>query len=130
MKSLNRVRPAARSTLSTAIPKTNKRSDPTSDIEKLPGTTKLSKGVSSGIAALGSTNAPVLTSRVSGVEGEDGLLVSTTFAKCVGTPMFGGVPMTSCVCSRFYSSSFKHVCRANITLLTTRHFPSGSLLGR
>lgn len=45
----------------------------------------------------GSTNAPVLISGTSGVLGEDGLVVNTTFAKCVGTATFGGEPMTSCV---------------------------------
>ena len=47
------------------------------------------------MAALGSTKAPVATSRMSGVLGEDGLDVSTTFAKCVGTLTFGGLPITS-----------------------------------
>lgn len=58
---------------------------------------KFSKGASSEMAAFGRTNAPVDISGVSGVEGDEGLDASTTFAKCVGTPMFGGEPMTSCV---------------------------------
>ena len=61
------------------------------------GTTKLSSLASSGIAALGRTNAPVEISGTSGVDGEDGFDVSTTLAKWVGTEMFGGEPITSCV---------------------------------
>lgn len=56
---------------------------------------KFSSLASSGIGALGSTNAPVEISGMSGVDGEDGFDVSTTFAKCVGTATFGGEPMTS-----------------------------------
>lgn len=61
----------------------------------LPGTMKLSKGVSSGIFALGSTNAPVLSSSMFGVLGDDGFDARITFAKCVGTETFGGDPITS-----------------------------------
>ena len=50
------------------------------------------------MTALGRTKAPVEISNTSGVDGEDGLVVSTTFAKCVGTAMLGGVPITSWVC--------------------------------
>lgn len=60
-----------------------------------PGTTKLSSGASSGICAFGRTNAPVEISGMSGVDGEEGFVVKTIFAKCVGTATFGGVPMTS-----------------------------------
>ena len=60
-----------------------------------PGITKLSRGASSGIMALGRTNAPVETSRVPGLEGDTGLVASTTFAKCVGTETLGGDPITS-----------------------------------
>ena len=63
-----------------------------------PGTMKDSKGASSGMIALGNTNAPVEISCSCGVEGDDGREVRTTFAKCVGTAMFGGLPMTSYVC--------------------------------
>jgi hypothetical protein len=61
--------------------------------------TKLSSGASSGIIAFGSTKAPVESSSISGVEGEDNLDVNTTFAKCVGTETFGGDPMTSWICT-------------------------------
>lgn len=57
--------------------------------------TKLSSGASSGMIAFGRTNAPVDISGMSGVEGEEGLDARTTFAKWVGTAMFGGDPMTS-----------------------------------
>jgi hypothetical protein len=50
--------------------------------------------------ALGRMNAPVESSAMSGVLGDDGFEVITTLAKCVGTPTFGGEPMTSCVCHR------------------------------
>lgn len=63
-----------------------------------PGTTKLFNGTSSGMSVFGSTNAPVLISGTLGVLGEEGLVVSTTLAKCVGTATLGGEPMTSCVC--------------------------------
>ena len=63
--------------------------------QNVPGTTKASRGASSGISALGSTNAPVEISGICGVAGDDGFDVRTTFAKWVGTAMFGGVPMTS-----------------------------------
>lgn len=59
--------------------------------------TKLSNGVSSGIAAFGSTKAPRETSKLEGVEGEEGVVVRTTFAKWVGTAMLGGEPITSYV---------------------------------
>lgn len=49
------------------------------------------------MAALGRTNAPVAISGTSGVDGEDGLDVSTTLAKWVGTEILGGEPITSCV---------------------------------
>lgn len=60
-----------------------------------PGTTKLFNGASSGMGALGSTNAPVLISGILGVLGAEGLVVNTTLAKCVGTATLGGDPMTS-----------------------------------
>ena len=63
----------------------------------LPGTIKLSKGVSSRMIALGKTKAPVASSKILGVGGEDGFVVRTTLAKWVGTETFGGEPMTSCV---------------------------------
>jgi len=47
----------------------------------LPGTTKFSKGVSSRMTALGKTKAPVDSSKISGVDGEEGFVVSTTLAK-------------------------------------------------
>ena len=47
------------------------------------------------MGAFGSTNAPVLISGILGVLGDEGLVVSTTFAKCVGTATLGGEPMTS-----------------------------------
>lgn len=58
---------------------------------------KFVSGVSSGITALGSTNAPLDTSSTSGVDGDVGFVASTTLAKCVGTATFGGDPITSCV---------------------------------
>jgi hypothetical protein len=61
----------------------------------LPGTMKLSRGASSGIEALGNTKAPIENARMSGVAGDKGVDVRTTFAKCVGTATFGGEPITS-----------------------------------
>lgn len=49
------------------------------------------------MTALGRTKAPVDNSKVSIVEGEDGLLAKTTFAKWVGTDTLGGEPITSWV---------------------------------
>ena len=66
----------------------------------IPGTIKLVRGVSSDITALGRTNAPLASSRISGVDGDEGLDVNMTFAKCVGTAIFGGEPITSWVCSK------------------------------
>jgi len=77
---------------------------PTMVFRYSPGTTKLFNGTSSGMGALGSTNAPVLTSGIFGVLGEEGLVVNTTLAKCVGTATFGGEPMTSWVCCKTQSS--------------------------
>jgi hypothetical protein len=74
----SRVSPAARSTASI-------------------GMAKLSSGASSGIIALGNTKAPADSSRMFGVDGDDGFAARTTFAKWVGTAMFGGEPITSCV---------------------------------
>lgn len=65
--------------------------------DRLPGTMKLSRGVSSRMTALGRTKAPVDSSKVLGFEGEDGLLVKTTLAKWVGTDTLGGEPITSWV---------------------------------
>ena len=89
----NKVSPAARSTLSTID--VVKQIICIQALAYIPGTTKLSNGVSSEIAALGRTNAPVDTSYTSGVLGDEGFVVNTTFAKCVGTEMFGGEPITS-----------------------------------
>ena len=61
----------------------------------VPGTIKLSKGLSSGISAFGKTKAPVEISGTCGVDGDEGLDVRTTFAKWVGTDTFGGFPITS-----------------------------------
>ena len=47
------------------------------------------------MTAFGRTKAPVDISEMSGVEGEDGLLAKTTFAKWVGTDTLGGEPITS-----------------------------------
>lgn len=47
------------------------------------------------MGAFGNTKAPVEISVTLGVDGEDGLDVNTTLAKCVGTETFGGEPMTS-----------------------------------
>jgi hypothetical protein len=69
------------------------------------GMTKFSRGVSSGIGALGSTNAPAESSSMFGVPGDDGLEVRTTFAKWVGTATFGGEPITSWVTLHFPSDS-------------------------
>lgn len=102
------VRPAARSTVSTEqIHKENEmgRSDHWPQYVRLgvdveegicaPGTTKLSRGASSGMIAFGRTNAPAEISGIFGVEGDEGREVRTTLAKWVGTPMFGGLPITS-----------------------------------
>ena len=97
ISSENNVKPAARSTASTNV---HPESNLISYIvwpDVLPGTEKLSKGVVSGIAALGRTKAPVDISGTSGLEGDDGLEVKTTLAKWVGTLMFGGFPITSWV---------------------------------
>jgi hypothetical protein len=75
-----------------------------------PGTTKLFNDASSGMGALGSTNAPVLISGMFGVFGEEGLVVNTTLAKCVGTATLGGEPMTSCVCCKIQPSGFTVQC--------------------
>ena len=72
-----------------------------------PGITKLSKGVSSEMTALGSTKAPVDISGISGLAGEDGLDASTTLAKCVGTETLGGEPIISCVCAKKYFGEMK-----------------------
>ena len=56
---------------------------------------KLSSDASSGITALGRTKAPVEISGTSRVFGDDGRVVNTTLAKCVGTETFGGEPITS-----------------------------------
>jgi hypothetical protein len=61
----------------------------------VPGATKLSRGVSSGITAFGKTNAPIDKAKSLGLEGEDGIAVRTTLAKCVGTATLGGEPTTS-----------------------------------
>jgi hypothetical protein len=50
------------------------------------------------MTVLGRTKAPVDISKMSGSEGEDGLLAKTTFAKWVGTDTLGGEPITSWVC--------------------------------
>lgn len=47
----------------------------------IPGTTKLVKGASSGMAALGSTKAPEDSSSLSGAYGEEGFVANTTLAK-------------------------------------------------
>jgi hypothetical protein len=95
------VRPAARSTASTAH-KIRTCANVKFYLGRYitinsPGMTKLSNGASSGITALGKTNAPVDISGISGVVGEEGLDTSTTLAKCVGTATLGGEPITSCV---------------------------------
>lgn len=91
------VRPAARSTASTVQP-ISAFAHPSDKVglERVLGTRKLSNLASSGMTAFGRTNAPAEISATSGVDGDDGLAASTTFAKCVGTEMFGGEPMTSC----------------------------------
>lgn len=92
-ESENRVRPAARSIVSTTNGVCQFHSS-AQQIDVL-GIMKLSKGASSGITAFGSTNAPVDSSRISGVDGEAGFDAKTTFAKCVGTETLGGDPITS-----------------------------------
>jgi len=72
------VSPAARSTAST----TNKSTRVEIKLQRhVPGTMKLVKGVSSVMAALGRTKAPVDKSTLSGVDGEDGFVARTTLAK-------------------------------------------------
>jgi len=61
----------------------------------VPGVTKLSRGASSAIMAFGKTNAPIDKVKSLGLEGEHGVAVRTTLAKCVGTATLGGEPMTS-----------------------------------
>src|SRR4051812_29231653 len=93
------VSPATRSTFSTneETNKNHKNGQKHRLNFCLLGTTKLSKGAVSGMGAFGRTNAPVASSYTSGVDGDVGFAVSTTFAKCVGTAMLGGEPITSCV---------------------------------
>jgi len=119
----NKVSPAAFSTASTTKGIRTLSSGPQMHE---PGTTKLSRGAESGIMALGRTKAPVETSRVSGVSGEVGFVVRMTFAKCVGTAILGGLPITSWV----YVSSQSHGPVRIRERRTTRHFPSDSFLGR
>jgi len=93
----NKMSPEARSTESTGRSKFGHSAE-TMVLRYSPGTTKLFNGASSGMGVFGSTNAPVLISGTLGVLGEEGLVASTTLAKCVGTATLGGEPMTSCVC--------------------------------
>jgi hypothetical protein len=93
----NNVRPAACSTASTDAVAVRHVQLDNGRRRDLLGYTKLSKGASSGMTAFGSTNAPVETSGTWGVEGDDGRDARTTFAKCVGTATFGGLPITSYV---------------------------------
>lgn len=91
----------------------------------LPGTIKLSRGVSSLMIALGKTKAPVDSSKISGFEGDDGLLVKTTFAKWVGTDTFGGEPITSWV---YRNESWKKellydCCRISLPLAISHQLP-------
>ena len=92
-----RTSPEARSTDSTKQINSVSYIDISRVLGSPPGTTKVFNETSSGMGALGSTNAPVLISGMFGVLGEDGFVVNTTLAKCVGTATFGGEPMTSCV---------------------------------
>lgn len=71
------------------------------------GTTKVVNGVSSGITAFGSTNAPIaidswdvvmVRAREAFEADGDGFETRTTLAKWVGTEIEGGLPMTSWVC--------------------------------
>ena len=73
-------------------------------VKILPGTMKFSNGVLSLMTALGRTKAPVASSRISGVDGDDGFVVNTTLAKWVGTDTLGGEPITSCVCRNILST--------------------------
>ena len=91
----NRVSPAALSTASTRQGWLLQSNFSCEDANNIPGTTKFSSLASSGMTAFGRTNAPVEISGTSGLEGDDGFDVSTTFAKCVGTETFGGEPITS-----------------------------------
>jgi hypothetical protein len=91
---------------------------------------KLSSGVSSRMTALGRTKAPVDISKMSGFEGEDGLLVKITFAKWVGTDTLGGEPITSWVCQDVSSKKKRIALVLLLYQLTTRHLPSASCRGR
>lgn len=74
-------------------------------VKILLGTMKFSNGVLSLMTALGRTKAPVASSRISGVDGDDGFVVNTTLAKWVGTDTLGGEPITSCVCHNILSAN-------------------------
>ena len=86
---------------------------------------KLSRGVSSRMTALGRTKAPVDNSRMSRVEGEDGLLAKITFAKWVGTDTLGGEPITSWVCQDESSrrESLKDYCCTGLPLAICHQLP-------
>jgi hypothetical protein len=95
ISSENRVKPAALSTAST---------EPEFQLKVVKlklghslGVLNACNGILSSMLAFGKTNAPAEISGMSGVEGEDGRVVSTTLAKCVGTATLGGDPITSCV---------------------------------
>lgn len=94
MASENKVIPATFSTSSTAKIKVSLICSRFKAHNELRAMKDVS-GVSSEIAALGSTKAPVETSETKGVEDEDGREARTTLAKCVGTPTLGVFPMTS-----------------------------------
>ena len=79
------------------------------------------------MTALGRTKAPVDISKISRVEGEDGLLAKITFAKWVGTDTLGGEPITSWV---YQDESSGVALRLLLYWLTTRHLPSASCRGR
>jgi len=94
MSSENKVIPATFSTSSTAKIEVSLIHSRFKEHDQLRAMKDVS-GVSSEIAVLGSTNAPVETSETRGVEDEDGREARTTLAKCVGTPTLGEFPMTS-----------------------------------
>ena len=77
------MRPAARSTTSTVhtIHIITEGSLGRTSLTNSPGMTKVSRGVSSEMTALGKTNAPVDISGTSGVAGEEGLEARMTLAK-------------------------------------------------
>jgi hypothetical protein len=114
----NRIRPAARSTASTADLRETTSAKHIHTVATIPpyspGTLKAVNGVLSGMTALGRTNAPRATSllEMGPLSGRVELnpefparAAITTLAKCVGTDTAGGLPITSYDCRRCETGS-------------------------